>query len=45
MKLRWFVEVDEDGRKTEPELQYWSDFYMCWQTIETIEEKREEHDF
>lgn len=37
MKLRWFVVCDKDGRKTNPELQYWDEGYQMWDGIPYVE--------
>ncbi len=44
MKLRWFVECDSDGRKTEPDLQYWNENYNEWQSIPFLECKSKDYE-
>lgn len=45
-KLRWFRTCDENGVKTEPELQYWDEDLNQWETVPYVECKDyEEEDY
>jgi len=39
MELRWLIICDKNGRKTEPELQYYDKFCATWLPVEMVEEK------
>jgi len=39
MKLRWAVECNDAGYKTEPELQYWEAEISQWVTVGYVEYK------
>jgi len=39
MKLRWLIICDKNGRKTEPELQYYDKDWGTWTPIPIVEEK------
>ena len=39
MELRWYIEINQYGQRTEPELQYFNDVYEEWQVIKIEEVK------
>ena len=39
MELRWLIICDKNGRKTEPELQYYDVDCATWFPVKMVEEK------